>query len=139
LVVFKPAGICVVEENGAYSLTTILQEKSNIFNFPKPCHRIDRNTFGLVLFAKNEDTLNILVEKFKNKEIEKHYIAIVCGILSKKVFSMNAYLFKDETKSMVYISDSMKNGYVPISTVYTVIKEDFRKNISLLDIQIKTR
>ena len=48
---------------------------------PMPCHRIDRNTTGLVLFAKNEESLNILLNKFKNHEIEKHYFALVYGLL----------------------------------------------------------
>ena len=59
LVVNKPAGIEVV---GANSLTTNLQEfyKLNI----QPCYRLDRNTTGLVLFAKNETALNILLDKY---------------------------------------------------------------------------
>ena len=51
---------------------------------PMPCHRIDRNTTGLVLFAKNEESLNILLNKFKNHEIEKHYLALVYVITKQK-------------------------------------------------------
>ena len=49
-----------------------------------PCHRIDRNTPGLILVAKNEEALKILLEKFKNHEIEKHYLALVYGHLEEK-------------------------------------------------------
>lgn len=49
-----------------------------------PCHRLDRNTTGLVIFAKNEESLNILLTKFKNHEIEKHYLALVYGIPKEK-------------------------------------------------------
>ena len=59
-VVNKPARIEVTGEN---SLTTLL-EKS--YTFIKPCHRLDRNTTGLVLFAKDKETLDILLDKFKN-------------------------------------------------------------------------
>ena len=48
------------------------------------CHRLDRNTSGLVLFAKNKESLEILLEKFKNQEIEKHYLCKVYGIPKKE-------------------------------------------------------
>ena len=74
LVVNKPAGIEVV---GNSSLTEELKKE---YSFISPCHRLDRNTTGLVLFAKNEQSLEILLDKFKNHEIEKHYLAKVYGV-----------------------------------------------------------
>lgn len=132
LVIDKPINI---EVTGDSSLTNILEDK---YNFIKPCHRIDRNTTGLVLFAKNEQSLNILLDKFKNHEIEKHYHATVYGILPKKQAKLEAYLFKDNKKSLVYISDTLKKGYQKIITSYKVIEEDKSKNISILDINLET-
>lgn len=88
LIVNKPVGISVVEDDDSFCLTSVLQKKYRQNNnlssqasqsvvFPYPCHRIDRNTSGLVLFAKNKQALDILFEKFKNKEIEKHYYCVV--------------------------------------------------------------
>ena len=56
-----------------------------------------------------------------NKEIEKHYIAKVYGIINKKHDILKAYLFKDSKKSLVYISDIPKKDYLEIITEYTVL------------------
>ena len=104
---------------------------------PMPCHRLDRNTTGLILFAKNEESLNILLKKFKNHEIEKHYLALVYGIPKENYKKCEAFLFKDNKKSQVYISDTLKKGYQNIITSYTVLeKKD--SNTALLDVEIET-
>ena len=135
LIINKPQNL---EVTGNNSLTSIVHNKyaNNSFK-PMPCHRIDRNTSGLVLFAKNQNALDILLAKFKNHEIEKHYYAWVYSIPSVKSKNMVAFLFKDTKKSMVYISDVPKKGYQKIVTNYTVIKE-YNDNSCLLDVQIET-
>lgn len=132
LVVNKPDNIEVV---GQDSLTKLLEKE---YSYIAPCHRLDRNTKGLVLFAKNEVALEILLKKFKNQEIEKHYIAKVCGIFNMKSQTLSAYLFKDNKKSLVYVSDEPHKGYVKIQTSYTVLKEDFQRNFSIIDIELHT-
>ena len=132
LVIDKPTSIEVVGDN---SVTSILEKK---YSYIKPCHRLDRNTTGLVLFAKNEESLNILLDKFKNHEIEKHYRAIVYGIPKIKKAKLEAFLFKDSKKSLVYISGEPKKGYQKIITSYEVIKEDKKQNISVLDVKLET-
>ena len=132
LVIDKPTNIEVVGEN---SVTSILEKK---YPYIKPCHRLDRNTTGLVLFAKNEESLNILLDKFKNHEIEKHYRATIYGIPKVKKAKLEAFLFKDSKKSLVYISDEPKKGYQKIITSYEVIKEDKKQNISVLDVKLET-
>lgn len=135
LIVNKPYHIEVTGDN---SLTTYIHKEYSDSKFkPMPCHRIDRNTTGLVLFAKNEKSLNILLEKFKKHEIEKHYLALVYGIPNETYKRCEAYLFKDNKKSRVYISDSFKKGYQKIITTYRVI-EKRKDNTSLLDIEIET-
>ena len=103
-----------------------------------PCHRLDRNTSGLTLFAKNQQSQNILFEKFKNHEIEKHYICRVYGIPKEKHKILTAYLFKDTKKSMVYIKDSPKKGYQNIITEYTVISTNLSDNTSILEVILHT-
>lgn len=135
LVINKPANI---EVTGNNSLTTLIHKKYSNSDFkPMPCHRLDRNTTGLILYAKNEKSLNILLEKFKNHEMEKHYLAWVYGIPDVNFKRSEAYLFKDNKKSMVYISDTPKKGYVKIITSFSVL-EKRPDNTSILDVQIET-
>ncbi len=137
LVVNKPEGLPVTEDTSSVlTLTSML--KSQYGNNINPCHRIDRNTKGLVLFAKNNEALNILLNKFKNKEIEKHYIAKVYGIPNTSHSILTAYLFKDSKKSYVYISDVPKKDYQKIITEYTIISKDMKQNTSYLDINLHT-
>lgn len=135
LIINKPTNI---EVTGNNSLTTLIHKKYSSFEFlPMPCHRLDRNTTGLIIFAKNELSLNILLDKFKNHEIEKHYLALVHGIPEIPKRKMESYLFKDSSKSLVYISDTPKKGYSKIITSYTLL-EKYSNNTSLLDIEIET-
>lgn len=134
LVVNKPNGIEVVSDDASKSLTTILQEE---YEFIKPCHRLDRNTTGLVLFAKTEKSLNILLEKFKQKEIKKYYKCVVYGIPKKQADTLVAYLFKDSKKSMVYISDVPKTGYKKIVTSYKVLETSRKNNTSTLEVLLE--
>lgn len=134
LVVNKPKGI---EVTGANSLTFLIQKlyiNCDIF----PCHRLDRNTKGLVVFAKSKACFDILAEKFKLQEIIKIYKCRVYGIFKKHHDILNAYLFKDNKKSLVYISDEKKKGYREIVTEYTVLEEDKITNTSILEVILHT-
>lgn len=163
-VVNKPAGIEVTGENSLtsllkeYYLNVFVKSQSNMLDnvhiitkqngtknnkmlsqaFIKPCHRLDRNTTGLVLFAKDEVSLEILLDKFKHHEIEKHYYATVYGIPNQKQATLTAYLFKDAKKSLVYISDTPKKGYEKIITSYQVVEENKKENTSILDVNLHT-
>lgn len=135
LLINKPSNIKVT---GQDSLTEVVHKLYSSCEFkPMPCHRLDRNTSGLILFAKNTQALEILLDKFKHHEIEKHYLALVYGIPQKKNERLISYLFKDSSKSFVYISDVPKKGYQKIITSYSLI-ESFDNNTSLLDIEIET-
>lgn len=132
LIINKPNNIEVV---GKDSVTSILEKE---YPYVSPCHRLDRNTTGLLLFAKKEEALNILLDKFKSREIEKHYLAKVYGIPKKKSERLTAYLFKDNKKAIVYISDTPKTGYVKIQTSYTVLEKHEKENYSILDVDLHT-
>ena len=135
LVVNKPPELEILSNDNKASLTGLLKKD---YEYIEPCHRLDRNTTGLVLFAKNEESLSILLEKFKNKEIKKEYRCTVYGILDKKEGTLKDYLFKDRKKSIVYISSVPKKGYLEIITKYKVISEDIVNNTSLLNIELIT-
>ena len=139
LIINKPVNIEVV---GKDSLTAMLEKE---YSFISPCHRLDRNTTGLVLFAKNQESLDILLEKFEYQEIEKHYLAKVYDSTKKTIKlkkgvaqSLTAYLFKDNKKSMVYISDIPKKGYVKIETSITLLEKNDKENYSILDVELHT-
>lgn len=137
MIVNKPENLPVTADSSSNTnLTSILNNKYS--NSLMPCHRIDRNTKGLVLFAKNSETLDILLKKFKNKEIEKHYIAKVYGIPKPNTAILEAYLFKDSKKSLVYISDIPKKDYSKIITEYTIIQKDSKTNTAILDVNLHT-
>jgi len=139
IVVFeKPQGI---EVTGTKKSVTSYAKKlfaSSNNTFVEPCHRLDRNTSGLVLFARSNKALEIILDLFKNHKIEKHYICVVYGIPNPKSKKLESYLFKDSKKSLVYISDEKKQGYQKIITSYTTLKCNYEKNIALLDVKLET-
>ena len=79
-----------------------------------------------------------MLEKFKTKEIEKHYKCKVYGIFNKQHDLLNAYLFKDTKKSTVYIKDTWEKGYKKIITEYIVIEENKKENTSIVEIILHT-
>lgn len=138
LIINKDAGISVTEEKNSNSvcLSKIVKEKYG--KNCEPCHRLDRNTKGLIIFSKNEIANKILLEKFKNHEIEKHYKALVYGIPKENHKILKDYLFKDSKKNLVYISNVPKKGYQEIITEYNIIEKDVKENIALLDVNLHT-
>ena len=141
-VIYEDSNILIVDKSseievtGDNSLTTVLSAKYGFTIYP--CHRLDRNTTGLTLFAKNKQSEQILFDKFKNHEIEKHYICRVYGVPPKKHAILNDYLFKDNKKSMVYISNTHKKGYQNISTEYFVLSSNKSNNTSILEVILHT-
>ncbi len=136
LIVNKPQELEIVSSSKNDNTLTAILEKE--YKYIKPCHRLDRNTTGLVIFAKDDETLEILLKKFKNKEITKEYKCTVYGILKEKQATLKDYLFKDRKKSIVYISSSPKTGYQEIITKYKVISENKIENTSTLNIELIT-
>lgn len=135
IVIFnKPAGIEVTGENSLQTYAKNLYSNQ----FIEPCHRLDRNTIGLVLFAKNQMSLEILLDKFRKQQITKHYRCIVVGVPKIEKQTLESYLFKDTKKSLVYISDIPKTGYRRIVTTYQILQKDYEKNLSLLDVELHT-
>lgn len=138
VIINKPSNIDVLD-NSEYNLTKLVQKYYSSNNdFPYPCHRLDRNTTGLVIYAKNKEALDILNNKIENHEILKFYKCTVIGILKEKEKLLKDYLFKDSKKSMVYISNIPKKGYREIITSYKVISEDKENNLSTLEVELHT-
>ena len=111
-------------------------ENENSFA-PALVNRIDRNTSGIVIAAKNAESLRILNLKMKERELHKKYICILCGTLKKDSEILKAFLDKNSSENKVYISDKMKNkNYKTILTKYSVI--DKSKKFTLTEIELLT-
>lgn len=133
LIINKPRGLLVhgdINEkrvtltnevlNYLYSKNEYDPKKSNGFT-PAPAHRLDRNTSGIVLYAKNLPALQQLEELFLTKElIEKKYVALVFGKL-KDELELNYPLLKDENSGLVKVA-SMKDGAKSALTLVKPIK-----------------
>lgn len=103
---------------------------------PALCNRIDRNTGGIVIAAKNAESLRILNQKIKDRELSKKYLCIVSGRLPKNSDTMTAYLFKDAIENKVIVSDKKTPQNRTIVTKYKVL--DARDEMSLVEVDLLT-
>lgn len=103
---------------------------------PALCNRIDRNTGGIVIAAKNAEALRIMNEKIRNDELSKFYLAAVHGHMPKKADTLHGYLRKDQTNNIVDISTVKKPGYKEIITKYRVLDE--KNDLSLVEVELVT-
>ncbi|MGN1136434.1 MAG: RluA family pseudouridine synthase [Oscillospiraceae bacterium] len=103
---------------------------------PALCNRLDRNTGGIVIAAKNAEALRILNEKIKERELEKRYLCITVGVPPKKSDTMTAYLEKDEKTKTVKVTDKKTPRNKTIITSYKLLKTD--GTLSLLEVKLDT-
>lgn len=103
---------------------------------PSLANRIDRNTGGIVIGAKNSQALKIINDKIKNREIEKYYLTIVHGKMPRKSELLTAYLTKNERKNTVTVTDNQVENSKQIITQYTVL--DYNGTASLLEVKLLT-
>ena len=134
VIVLKPKNLETISESGESDLLKKISEQLNLKLYA--VHRLDRNTIGLVIFAKNVDAKNSLDLNIKNRKLEKFYIAKVCGEVNRNEEKLSAFLKKDDKKSIVYISDKNLNGYENIKTNYKKISSD--GIFSILEVELVT-
>ncbi len=103
---------------------------------PALVNRIDRNTGGIVIAAKNAEALRILNKKLKDREIEKYYLCVIHGYLNKKSDTLKGYLIKDENKNLVKIYNKKTDNSKEIKTEYKVLSE--KNNLSLVEVHLLT-
>ena len=139
LVVDKPAGLLTV----ATQRETVRTAHSILTQYVRigcgrsrkqilAVHRLDRDTSGVLIFAKSEEALYRLQERWK--EVEKKYLAIVHGSLKEKAGTITSYLAEDENYNVYSTKDSTKGKLA--QTVYAVLKE--QKDLSLLEVVLLT-
>lgn len=103
---------------------------------PSLVNRIDRNTGGIVIAAKNAETLRILNQKMKDRELHKFYLCIVHGELEQKSGTLSGYLVKDESKNKVSVSKKKTENSKEIRTKYKVL--DCDGTLSLVEVELLT-
>lgn len=118
-----------------YKKGEYLPNEENTF-VPALCNRLDRNTSGIVIAAKNAEALRIMNQKVKDRELKKLYLCIVVGYLEKKEDELVAWLFKDEKEKRVYVYNESKKGTKTIITKYRVLKE--KNGLSLVEVDLIT-
>lgn len=148
LLVNKPASLAVHDFDGGGSDTLINRiirylydkkeydpEKEASFE-PALCNRIDRNTCGIVIAAKNAEALRIMNEQIKAHNVEKKYLCLVHGVPPKKSDEVTLYLKKLADKNLVLVSQKQKPDYKTAISIYRTLQT--KKGYSLLEVTLKT-
>lgn len=148
ILVNKRPGVVVHEDSEAKDNTLIMHIKAYLYRkgeydpsseqsfAPALCNRIDRNTGGIVLAAKNAAALRIMNEKIKNNEISKFYLCAVHGTPKPSKQTLHGYLIKDSSTNTVKVYDKKVGAAKEIITKYRVISE--KNGNSLLEVELVT-
>ncbi len=143
-VINKPQGMVVHPAHGNYSGTLVhavlyhIKDLSGINGVMRPgiVHRLDKNTSGLIVIAKNDNAHNLLAEQFKDRTCLKIYLALAEGVFKDTKFSVENYIGRsknDRKKMAVYSSE--KDGKFA-STDFTVTKQF--KDYALIECKLNT-
>ena len=144
----KRPGVLVHEDTEGGENTLILHVKAYLYEkgeydpgeeqsfAPALCNRIDRNTGGIVIAAKNAEALRVMNEKIKQNEISKFYFCAAHGIFKKKKDELHGFLRKDSSNNQVTVSDKPIPGGKNIITRYRVLAE--QNGNSLLEVELVT-
>ena len=135
IVVNKPSGLVVHPGSGnkEHTLVNGLLYHTNLSegeeNRPGIVHRIDKDTSGLMLVAKNNEAHQVLADDFKNKRVERKYIALVKGILKSNNIVIDAPIGRDEKnrKKMCVTDKNSKHAVTRVKVLkrydkYTLIE-----------------
>lgn len=145
LIVDKPSGLLAhsdtseVEDNLADRILHYLYNRgeydpSTEQSFtPALCHRIDRNTRGIVIAAKTASALREMNEHIRSREVIKKYVCIVEGTLKEESNHVLLY-HKKLNDNKADVVAYQKDGYKEMESMYRVIAE--KKNVSLVEVEL---
>lgn len=148
ILVDKPQGLLVHPDKNEYGDTLINRIQHYLYDkgeynpkdensfCPALANRIDRNTGGIVIAAKNAESLRILCDKIKYREIDKRYLTVVHGVPKQKTATLEGFLEKNEDKNKVYLSNKKTDSNKTIKTKYTLLAS--KNNLSLLEVELIT-
>lgn len=146
----KKAGLLCHPDDKEYIDTLISRVKKYLYNkgeydpdeensfTPALVNRIDRNTGGIVIAAKNAASLKILNAQMKDRNLKKTYLCVVHGVMERKSGLLEGWLVKDESKNRVKIYNKYFDGAKEIKTKYRVIENDTKNNLSLVEVDLLT-
>lgn len=103
---------------------------------PALVNRIDRNTGGIVIAAKNAESLRILNKKMKTRELEKFYLCLLHGKPEKSTDTLHGYITKNESKNKVTVFKKEVENSKEIKTKYSIL--DFDGKYSLAEVKLLT-
>ncbi len=103
---------------------------------PALCNRIDRNTGGIVIAAKNAEALRIMNQKIKNRELDKYYLAVIHGAIRPRDGVLKGYVFKDARENRVYVTDAPRKGAKTAVTRYRTLRTN--GGLSLVECELLT-
>ena len=140
MIINKPSGLVVHPGAGNYDNTLVnglLNYTNNLSSVddvrPGIVHRLDKDTSGLMVVAKNNKCHELLSEMFKNHEVKRTYYALVCGVVPYNKGTVDVPLKKDETKfDRVCASEDGKKAI----THFTVLKR--YNDYTLLSLNLET-
>jgi 23S rRNA pseudouridine955/2504/2580 synthase len=133
----SPSDISINEMAISYMIASNqLSEESFKHFHPSVCNRLDRNTSGIVLFAKNLHAAQSLGQALKERSCKKLYRAVVLGKVDSKQ-QIDGFLWKDEATNKVTISKNEIPDSKPIKTAYNPIK-NIGDKFTLLEIHLIT-
>ena len=137
IVAYKQKGIeCHNPNSNSTFEFAVQQDKKN--NNLKVCHRLDTNTEGLVIFAKNDVSHEEILKGFKNNCIRKNYLTFVYGKTPKNHDVLEEYIIKNKKDGYSKIIDKNINGSHKVITEYIVLEYIPKINVSILDITLHT-
>ena len=105
---------------------------------PSLCNRIDRNTGGIVICAKNAEALRCMNDLIKNNEVTKKYLALVHGTFNNTKGHIKNYLLKNHDTNTVQVFDKPVPSALTAESYYTVLKCDKTRDISLVEVELVT-
>lgn len=113
-------------------------DEENSFT-PALVNRIDRNTGGIVIAAKNAESLRIMNAQMKQRtNLKKLYLCVCHGIMERDSGLLEGYLLKDEKKNTVKVLKNPCDGAKEIKTKYKVLGRDYDKQLSLVEVELMT-
>ena len=134
--VYKDENVLVVNKKQGVTSESLFEQVKKNYESAGFIHRLDRNTFGLMIFSLNERAEEELLKGFKERTFIKEYTAEVIGFPKKERDVIEGYLIKDEKTSTVKIEDHPFRGAVYIKTGYEVVEK--KEKTSILKVTLYT-
>lgn len=139
VVAFKPQGVLSNNETGICNEPTFEDLVKKDFKDARICHRLDRNTYGLLIFALNDIAYEAILNGFKENSIDKEYIAYVASSKFSKISeTLEKFILKDPKTGFSKIYDTNVKGSLNATTIYNVISKNNKLDYAILKVKIPT-